>query len=505
MNQEHLTNDELINYIYQSNTALNNCTIEIINFCTFKCNHCYMPNSPNHLMDFNMYKEILKQLDEIGCLWILITGGEPLLHPEFKKFYTYAKEKGFLVSVNTNGYLIDDNLIQLFIKYQPYAVEISLYGYDDKSYQQFTHCSNCFLKIDNNIKKMLDKNININLKSVLVKQNYQYFNKIRKYADSFPCPFRYDYVIFPKVNSISKGPNSELLSTKMIIDTLKEDPNSYITFKDRYCDLSYNKNTQSKVFQCSGGENGIYIDSFGNINMCVAVMNDNYNINKFSIQEARTFFKKNKERYVDNKSKCAKCYKKSICRYCPGRFKLETGNYSIPPTWYCNIANNIIRNYGVDGILYNNQNKIQIDILKSIYPILKENYQFLYQITEDDFFTWAKNVMNDEDINTYVLTENHNPIGYIQYVLMEKEICLSEIQIDKKHQGDKKTFKKLMRDFVILSDLKEQDVVYINIHPKNKKSQEVFTGIGFRKIKDHRYEITGEKLMEKFLKSVTTL
>ncbi len=169
------------------------------------------------------------------------------------------------------------------------------------------------------------------------------------------------------------------------------------------------------------------------------------------------------------------------------------------------LENNVVDSFDMDGILYNDQNKIQIDILKSIYPILKDNYQFLYQISEDDFFTWTKNVMNDEDINTYVLTENHNPIGYIQYVLLEKEICLSEIQIDKKHQGDKKTFKKLMRDFVILSDLKEQDVVYINIHPKNKKSQEVFTGIGFRKIKDHRYEITGEKLMEKFLKSVTTL
>ena len=46
-------------------------------------------------------------------------------------------------------------------------------------------------------------------------------------------------------------------------------------------------------------------------------------------------------------------------------------------------------------------------------PILKENYQFLYQISEDDFFTWSKNIMNDEDINTYVLTEDHNPDYYL--------------------------------------------------------------------------------------------
>ena len=66
------------------------------------------------------------------------------------------------------------------------------------------------------------------------------------------------------------------------------------------------------------------------------------------------------------------------------------------------LENNVVDSFDMDGILYNDQNKIQIDILKSIYPILKDNYQFLYQITEDDFFTWAKNVMNDEDINTYV-------------------------------------------------------------------------------------------------------
>jgi len=50
----------------------------------------------------------------MDCLWILFTGGEPLLRPDFLEIYTYAKKKGLLVTIFTNGTLIDDNLADYF-------------------------------------------------------------------------------------------------------------------------------------------------------------------------------------------------------------------------------------------------------------------------------------------------------------------------------------------------------------------------------------------------------
>ncbi|GAI49460.1 unnamed protein product, partial [marine sediment metagenome] len=49
---------------------------------------------------------IFDQIAEAGCLWLLLTGGDPLLRQDFLEIYTYAKKKGFLISLFTNGTLI---------------------------------------------------------------------------------------------------------------------------------------------------------------------------------------------------------------------------------------------------------------------------------------------------------------------------------------------------------------------------------------------------------------
>lgn len=153
----------------------------------------------------------------------------------------------------------------------------------------------------------------------------------------------------------------------------------------------------------------------------------------------------------------------------------------------------------VEGILYSDKHPISEQVLRELFSILKENYQFLYHITEEDFLLWSQNIRKTKEIHTYVLKEQNHPIGYTQYLVQGKEICLSEIQIDRTHQGDRKTFRKLMRDFIVLSELKEDDVVFLHIHPQNKKSQEVFMGLGFQRVEHRRYEITGKKIIEKFL------
>jgi len=53
---------------------------------------------------------ILDEVADAGCLWLLITGGEPLLRPDFRDIYMYAKRKGFLITLFTNGTLLDADI-----------------------------------------------------------------------------------------------------------------------------------------------------------------------------------------------------------------------------------------------------------------------------------------------------------------------------------------------------------------------------------------------------------
>lgn len=73
--------------------------------CNLRCVHCYCNLKPNDQDEIE--KElateevfnILDQVAEAGCLWLLITGGEPLLRPDFLEVYTYAKKKGFIITL----------------------------------------------------------------------------------------------------------------------------------------------------------------------------------------------------------------------------------------------------------------------------------------------------------------------------------------------------------------------------------------------------------------------
>lgn len=497
MNENIITSSEASKIVYHNKNMLQNCTIEIINSCIFRCDHCYMPDRKKQIMSFDTYKKIVDELYDEGCLWILLTGGETLLHPDFEQFYIYVKEKGFLVSINTNGYLINNKILKLFAIYKPHVIEISLYGYDNRSYENFTHYKNAFTKINSNIDKLLNNKINVSLKTVLTKSNYTYIKQLKEYAKSKNISFRYDYIIFPKIDGKNRKVN-ERLSTQEVMHILKDDKNACTHFQSKIDNIFHQRNDSTHIFECTGGEDGIYIDSFGNINMCVIVTNQKYNIKDYHIKEIRKKFIKFKKKYRTNANSCKDCLKKSLCRYCSGRFMLENGSYEKAPKWYCEMANDIIYNFDSKNKLYTNQNKIPENILLEMFQILTKNMEMIDQnftLNDDDFNIWKSNILNSDNLNTYIKIENEECIGYIQFVKDKLECSICEIQIDDKHKKDHITFRKLMEAFVINCNIKNNSIIYCHINPKNLKSKEVFTKIGFKNKYKNKYEITGYGLL----------
>ena len=106
-----------------------NGTIEITFRCNLRCAHCYC--SYESKKEEMSYKEICHIFDEIadaGCLWLVITGGELFLRDDFLDIYTYAKKKGLIITLFTNGTLITPYIADYLKEYSPFAIEISLYG-----------------------------------------------------------------------------------------------------------------------------------------------------------------------------------------------------------------------------------------------------------------------------------------------------------------------------------------------------------------------------------------
>lgn len=110
---------------------------EVTERCNFRCGHCYLDKRVHPGLGFEERLQLLDKLERIGCLWLQLTGGEVLADPLFEETYKAAWERGMLVSISTNGLLLS-KWIELFRKYPPRRITVSLYGASEATYRAMT-------------------------------------------------------------------------------------------------------------------------------------------------------------------------------------------------------------------------------------------------------------------------------------------------------------------------------------------------------------------------------
>lgn len=138
--------------------------------------------------------------------------------------------------------------------------------------------------------------------------------------------------------------------------------------------------------------------------------------------------------------------------------------------------------------------KAQID---DMYKIISSNMKDIsdFPINNNTYSTWVNNCLKDKDIKTIVIYSESILIGYLQYKLEIDYVLLSEVQVDKEHQG-KEPFKVLIAEFTNRSNINASTKVICHINPKNIKSRSVFEHLGFKEVRPREYIISGSKLIE---------
>ena len=106
--------------------------IELTPYCNLRCVHCYLQDQEKStLLSTEEVELIIDKIFDAGVLFLYFTGGEIFTRPDFLDIYIYAKKKGFIVELLTNGTLINAEAIEVFNRYPPASISISVYGKDD--------------------------------------------------------------------------------------------------------------------------------------------------------------------------------------------------------------------------------------------------------------------------------------------------------------------------------------------------------------------------------------
>ena len=179
-------------------------TFELSPVCNLNCRMCYVRKTPREvaahdrpLMKLEQWLRIAREAKQAGMLYLLLTGGEPFLWPDFWELYEQLVAMGFLVSINSNGTLIDEEAIRRLRKNPPTRINITLYGAGDESYQALCRTDNVFTRVDRAIQGLRDAGIMVKLNCSLTPANACDLEALCRYAREKELILEVNTYMFP--------------------------------------------------------------------------------------------------------------------------------------------------------------------------------------------------------------------------------------------------------------------------------------------------------------------
>ena len=163
-------------------------TFELTPRCNFNCRMCYvhLPESEIHKhgreLSAGEWLRIAREAKEAGTTWLCITGGEPLMHPEFETIWRELTQMGFFITLQTNASLAV-KYEKLFEECPPKGCKITLYGSNDDVYRQVCQVEKGFTRADAGIQMFRQMKIPVELVSTVINQNLDDVEHIIQYVD----------------------------------------------------------------------------------------------------------------------------------------------------------------------------------------------------------------------------------------------------------------------------------------------------------------------------------
>lgn len=365
--QENITSRRVSDYLAQKAIQLNlplSGTFELSPVCNFSCKMCYVrktqkevQESPRGILTLDDWRRIAHEAKKAGTLYLLLTGGEPLLWPNFWTLYEELVDMGFLVSINTNGSMIDTDAIERFKERPPQKINITLYGANDDTYMRLCGAKQVFSKVDRAIRSLIDNRITVKINCSLTPENACDLDSIVDYAKArgskltvatymFP-PIRRDPACFGKNERFTPEESARYLLRYFERD---RDPESYHNYLQSIVDGGVDPPGLDEgcidpidgKIRCRAGRSSYWITWDGWMTPCGMMTHPKIDLREYSFAEAWNQLTEAASA-VRLSGLCDKCPNREICHPCAAIAWAETGSFSEVPTYRCHATQHMCR------------------------------------------------------------------------------------------------------------------------------------------------------------------
>ncbi|HCD39177.1 MAG TPA: hypothetical protein DEQ77_10790 [Candidatus Omnitrophica bacterium] len=313
--------------------------IELTSRCGYSCIHCYCNTKPREELSLELWKDILSQILDLGGIEITFTGGEPLRYPGFAELYTFAKEKGFLVTLFSSGYDFNRKMLEFFKVNPPLCIEITLNSLKEDVYERIVKVKGAFKTAMNNIYAVKKAGLPLVLKCNAFKENKDEILDIKKFAEQLlgPGKFRFDPLVYSCAAKCGSANGGYRLSPDEIIDIESKDADMRAQWMNRLSHQSSLFNPRG-LYHCNSWLTFFYINPQGILQFCHLSQKYSADLRYKPFREGFDKFILLLEQRYKSGSRCSDCEYRHYCYNCPARAFLETGDEESEVEYYCRFA-----------------------------------------------------------------------------------------------------------------------------------------------------------------------
>jgi AdoMet-dependent heme synthase len=330
--------------------------LELTRKCNLDCIHCYNGGSGIQELNFNQVKILLDDLAELGCLDLVLTGGEPFLHKDFEDILWYARDKHFCITLKTNGTLISKRLASLLRKTLVSEVHISIYSLKPSEHEEITNTPGSLAKSLHGIECLLEEGIKVRISTPITKINYLSGREIKEFADRINTDVGFDPIITAQVDGsrnpvalrIDKDDWQKLLDNGLLSEVIY--PNTVNLNDLSSIQSGVSKPIAENELICGAGNSSVAINALGDVIPCICLPLKMGNILENSIKsiwrDEKAWHKMRnltKNQFTD----CANCKLIEYCPRCPEVSFLETGKLTGVAPVICTSASFLAQSRGM--------------------------------------------------------------------------------------------------------------------------------------------------------------
>jgi len=294
---------------------------EVTQRCPLRCRHCYLggEHEPAEL-DTSEGKDLLGQMAGLGVMFLVITGGEPLLREDLFDLVDEALRLGFAWKILTTGTLLDEKRAQRLADRHPMNVDISLHGLEE-THDALTRVPGSFRAATRAMKMLVGLGVRVRAKMNLTPGGLEDLPALRELCADMGVSLSIAAAILPTFGG-ERVDGSLRVSDGELADYYAS------CYKSEAGRFGEHRLFEQDELLCNAGRSAFAVSPRGDVRACLSLRRIFGNVRERPLREIwRSEAMAAASRFVaGERPGCRACRDERFCYYCPGSAEAESGH-----------------------------------------------------------------------------------------------------------------------------------------------------------------------------------